>query len=209
MGLCLQNHSSTFTFCHQNLRLLLAFRPQNGFSFLTLRLHLFFHGRLYIRRWNNILNFHAIDLDAPRIRGLIQDGPHLTIDDISGGEGSVQLQISDDITKCRSRQIRNSHHRPFHTIRIRLGVCDLEKDYRINLDRRIVFRDHRLRWKIRDLLFQIHLHGYRINKWNLPVKSCTPCGTIRSQTLNDIRACLRYDSDIGDQDDQYQQDDTQ
>ena len=71
------------TLCHQHGRFLLTLRTKDGFTPLTLCLHLFLHGILDFSWGNNILQLYAVYFDAPGICGDIQAGTHLRVNGLT------------------------------------------------------------------------------------------------------------------------------
>ena len=83
MRLCLEHGLTTFTFCTHLLR-------HDLFDFL---------------RWLNVFNLDTRYLDAPGIRCFIENLLHLSIDCLTGCQRLIELHITDNISKCRRRQI--------------------------------------------------------------------------------------------------------
>ena len=153
LSLSIQDSGLFFTLCNKDGGTFLSFCFQNGFSSLTLSLHLFLHGILDGCRRNDVLNLYTVHLDYPWICSFIKGSSHPGVDDFTGCQCLIQFHITDDITKCCSRKILDSHDRILNAICIKLRICDLEKYNGIDLHGYVIFRDHRLRWKIHNLLF--------------------------------------------------------
>ena len=83
-----QDGGLLFTLGHQDLAALFALGAQDGFAAFALRLHLLFHRVLDLARRQDVLELDPVDLDAPFVGRLIQDGGDLGVDDIAGGEGA-------------------------------------------------------------------------------------------------------------------------
>ena len=79
--------------------LLFAVGFQDDGALFALGLHLLFHGFLDLTRGNDVLHFHPVDLDAPLVGGLVQNGRDLAVDDVTAGEGVVQLHLTDDVAQ--------------------------------------------------------------------------------------------------------------
>ena len=153
LSLRIQDSGLFFTLCNKDGGTFLSFCFQNGFSSLTLSLHLFLHGILDGCRRNDVLKLYTVHLDSPWICSFIKGSSHPGVDDFTGCQCLIQFHITDDITKCCSRKILDSHDRILNAICIKLRICDLEKYNGIDLHGYVIFRDHRLRWKIHNLLF--------------------------------------------------------
>lgn len=76
---CLQNRGFLFALGDKDLAALRALSLQDSLSAVTLGLHLFFHGVLDVLRRQDVLQLHAVDLDAPGIGGLVENGAHLVL----------------------------------------------------------------------------------------------------------------------------------
>ena len=87
---------------------------------------------------HNIFQLHPVDLDAPVVGGFVQDRPHLSVDVVPAGQGLVQLQIADNITKGGSGQVFNGGHGVLHPIGVQFGICDLKINYGIDLHSHVV-----------------------------------------------------------------------
>jgi hypothetical protein len=101
MAACLRPSASRISGC------LLAFRQQHSFALLPFRPHLFLHGVLNILRRKNIFKFDAVDLDAPFVSGLIQYGPKFGVDQVTGCQGFIQFQITDDVSQRGGGKVFN------------------------------------------------------------------------------------------------------
>ena len=95
-----------------------------------------------------------IDLDAPRVSGLVQDDPHLGVDDVTAGQGLIQFQVTDEVSQGGGGQVLNGSHGVFHAVGVQLGVGDLEEQNSVHLDGDIILGDDRLRGEVCDLFLQ-------------------------------------------------------
>ena len=64
---------------------------------------------LNVLRRENVLELHAVDLDAPGVGRLVEDGAHLGVDDVAGGKGLVELEIADDVAERCGRERLHGH----------------------------------------------------------------------------------------------------
>ena len=135
---------------------------------------------------DDVLQLHAVDLDAPRIRGLVQNGAHPGVDGVAAGEGLVQLHIADDVAEGGGCQVLNGVHGVLHAVGVQLGVGDLEINDRVDLHGDVILGDHRLGREVRYLLFQADLFGHALNKGHLQVQAHIPYGAERAQALHHI-----------------------
>ena len=140
------------SFCNKDGRLLLALCAKDCLTTFTLSLHLLLHRILDGCRRDNVLKFHTIYLDAPRICGNVKRCAHLRVDRLSGCQRLIQFQVADDITQGSCRQVLNCHNRIGNSIAEHLRVCDLVENDRVNSHSYVILRDNRLRRKVHDLL---------------------------------------------------------
>ena len=104
----------------------------------------------------------------------------------TGGQRLVQLQLADDVTQGRSRQIFDGVHGVFHTVGIELGVGDLKIEDSVDLHGDVVLGDHGLGREICHLFLQGDHSLDSIDKGELKVKSHAPNSVERAQALDDI-----------------------
>ena len=185
------------SFCHKDSRTLLTFCFQDSLSSLTLSFHLFLHGILDRGRRNDVLKLNTVDLDSPWICSFIKGSSHSGIDYLTGCQCLIQLHITDDVTKCGSGKILDRHDRILNAICIKLRICNLEKYYSVDLHGYVIFCDHRLRWEIHNLLFQVHSSCNTLNKRNLEMDTCSPCSLVSTKSFQYHCVGLRYDTDAG------------
>ena len=185
------------SFCTKNRRFLFTFRTKDCLPPLSFRFHLFFHSILNCCRRNNVFQFHTVDFDSPWVCRLIQGSTHLCIDRFSGCQCLVEFQITDDVSKCCSRQVFDRHDWILDSVGIELWICDLKVNYGVDLHGNIIFRDDRLRRKIHNLFLQVNSSCHTINERDLDVKPYRPRFLECSQTFHHIGICLRNDPDAG------------
>ena len=100
---------------------------------------------------HDVLQLHPVDFNPPGICGFVQNGAHPGIDDISGGQRLVQLQLTNDVPQGGGGEVLNGAHGVFHPIGVELGVRDLEVEDRVDLDGDVVLGNDRLGWEVRHL----------------------------------------------------------
>ena len=163
---------------HQDLGLLLALGLKDGFTALLLRLHLLLHGVLDLPGGHDVLQLHPVNLDAPGVGGLVQNGAHLTVDDVTAGKGLVQLQIADDVAQGGGGQILDGAHGVLHTVGVQLGIGDLEVDDRVDLHGDVILGDQ-AGWgrKIHHLLPSSTPFGNALDKRHLQMQAHIPNGS--------------------------------
>ena len=147
---------------------------------------------------------HPVDLDAPGVRGLVQDGAHLGIDVVPAGEGLVQLQIADDVAERGGGEILNGAHGLLHAVGVELGVDDLEIDHGVDLHGDVVLGDHRLGVEVRHLLLQADLLHHPLDERDLQMQAHAPHGVEGAQPLHHIGLGLLHHIDVADDNDQHQ-----
>ena len=140
-------------FGNKDFTCLFTLGGENSFTALTLGFHLFFHRVLNFTRRNDVFQFDTVDLNAPRVGRFVQNHANFRIDGVARGQGAVEFQFTDNITKRGRGQVFNRRQRRFYTVSVKLRVGNLEKYDRINLHGNIIFGDNRLRCEINHLLF--------------------------------------------------------
>ncbi|CAN4006672.1 DUF3343 domain-containing protein, partial [Dysosmobacter welbionis] len=76
------------------------------------------HGVLDLLGRDNVFQLHPVDLDAPGVRGLVQNGAHLGVDGVPACQGLVQFHLADDVPQGGGGQVLNGVHGPFHAVGI-------------------------------------------------------------------------------------------
>ena len=190
----------------QHLTGLLALGLQDGLAALALGLHLLFHGVLDLAGRQDVLQLHAVDLDAPRVGGLVQNGAHLGVDGVAAGEALVQLQLADDVTQGGSGQILDGAHGILHAVGVQLGIGDLEVDDRVDLHGDVVLGDDRLGVEVRHLLLEADLLHHPLDERQLEVQAHAPYAVEGAETLHHIGLGLLDDIDAADDDHQNEND---
>lgn len=104
----------------------LTFCNQDCFTAFTLCFHLFLHGFLNGCRRHDVFQLNTVDFNAPRVGCDIESCLHLRVDNLTGCQCFVQLQISDDVSKCRCGQVFNGHQRIYNTVCEQLRIGNLE-----------------------------------------------------------------------------------
>ena len=82
----------------------------------------FSHGLLNFFWRINIFDFNTVELIGPGIGGFIQDESDFGVDQLSAGQGLVQLEFADDISECCCCQAR---WRPWDFLHRMRTVSDL------------------------------------------------------------------------------------
>src|SRR5699024_4401700 len=129
--------------------------------------------------------FHPVDLDAPLVGGLVQDGGDLRVDDVAAGQGVVQLHLADDVAQGGGAQALQSGDGLVDAVSIQFGVHHLEKDYRVDLDGDVIAGDDGLGREVAHLLFQADLFGHPLDEGDLYMEAGLPGGRIDAQPLDD------------------------
>ena len=80
------------------------------------------------------------------------DGAHFGIDDVSGGQRTVKLQLAYDVAQRRRRQVLDGCHRSLYAVGEELAVGDLKEYDRIDLHSDVVLGNDGLRLEVCDLL---------------------------------------------------------
>ena len=174
---------------------------------VALGLHLLLHGVLDVLRRQDVLQLYAVDLDAPRVSGLVQNGTHFGVDHITGGQGLIQFQIADDVTQGGSRQGLHGRHGLLHAVGVQLGVGDLEIHDGVDLHGDVILGDNGLRRIVQNLLLQADPAGNAVNEGNLEVHTHAPHAVERAQTLNDVSPGLLDNRNVGNDDNERDHDD--
>lgn len=101
VGLSAVDGSRLLTLRLENLSLLLTLRGEDGGTLVTLGLHLLLHSLQDALRRDDVLKLDAVDLDTPFVGSIVEDTTELGVDNITRGEGLVELHLTDDITQRR------------------------------------------------------------------------------------------------------------
>ena len=189
---------------HQDLTGLFALGLQDGLTALTLGLHLLLHGVLDLTGRQDVLQLHTVDLDAPGVRGLVQNGTHLGVDGITGGKALVQLQLTDDVAQGGGGEVLDGVHGILHAVGIQLGVGDLKVDHGVDLHGDVILGDDWLGIEIRHLLLQAHLLHHTLNEGDLQMQAHAPHGVEGTQPLHHIGTGLLHHIDVADDDGKHQ-----
>ena len=96
----------------------------------------------------DILKLHTVDLDAPLVRGLVQDRPEFAVDRIPGRQRGVQVHLADDVTEGRLGELLDGFGKVRDLVHGLDRVRNLEVQKRIDLRDHIVVGDHVLSRKI-------------------------------------------------------------
>ena len=193
---------------HQDGGALLALGTQDGLTAFTFGLHLLFHRVLDLLRRENVLELHAVDLDAPRVGGFVEDLAHLGVDDVAAGQALVELEIADEVTQRRCREVLDREDRLLDAVGVELRVGDLVVDDGVDLHGDVVLRDDGLRREVRDLLLERQTLGDRLNERDLQVQADAPRGLVCAEAGDDISLRLRHDADVAHEDDERDHDDS-
>ena len=185
------------TFGHQNLAGLFTFGIQNSGTAFTLGLHLLLHGDLNFTGRQDVFQLYTLYLDTPGIRCFVQNFSDTLIDLITGSQGVIQFQFTDDITQCRSAEGFNRHDRTLNAVSIQLGIRDLIVNNGINLHGYVITGNNGLRFKVHNLLLQGYLAGDSVHERYFHVNTGMPGRVVNAETLNNKGIGLRYDLDIG------------
>jgi hypothetical protein len=150
-----------FALGHEDGGALGALGLQNRLPAVALGLHLLLHGRLDVLRRQDVFELHAVDLDAPGVGGLVEDGAHLGVDDVAGGQRLVELEVADDVAQRGGGQRLHGDHRVLDAVGVELRVGDLVVDDGVDLHGDVVLGDDGLRGIVEHLLLEAHALGDR------------------------------------------------
>ena len=96
-----------------------------------------------------------VTLIAPLVRGFIQRGAQLAVDQLARGQGFIEVQLAHQVTQGRHGQLADGHGNIGDFINRTDRIGDLEIDDRINQHGHVVFGDDRLRGEVDDHLAQV------------------------------------------------------
>ena len=202
LGFGVEDEGLLLTFGDENSGLFLTFGKEDLLTFLTLSSHLTFHGVSDVLRWENVLNFDAVDFDAPWIGGGIEDLSHLLIDDVSGSEGLVEVEITDDVTKGGRGEVFDSGDWIIDAVSVELWIGDLVEGDGVDLHGDVIFGDDALWVEVSDLFLHVDGVGDFIEEWDEHMDANSPSGVVGAHSLNDVLIGLLDDLDVADDDDQ-------
>ena len=73
----------------------------------------------------DVLHLDAVDLDAPRVGRLVEDGTHLRVDGVAGNERRVKVELADDVADRGGGEVLDRDNGVFHAVAKELRVEDL------------------------------------------------------------------------------------
>jgi len=146
----------------------------------------------------DVLQLHAVDLDAPGVGGLVENRAHLGVDDIAAGQALIELEIADDVTQGGGGEVLDGDHGLLDAVGVELGVGDLEIDHGVDLHGNVILRDNRLGREVRHLLLEGDDLRHALNEGNLEVQTDVPGGLVGAQALDDIGLRLLDNADVAD-----------
>jgi len=149
---------------------------------------------------DDVLELDAVDLDAPWVGCFIEDEAHFGIDQVTRGQGLVQLEIADDVTQRCGGEILDCHDRILDAVGIQFGIGDLVEKDCVDLHRDIVLGDHGLGLEIGHLLLEGDDLDHPVDERNLDMDTGMPGGVVGAESFDDEIGRLRYDADVSDQD---------
>ena len=206
LGVRLEDGGLLFALGDEDLALLLTLGLQNGLAALALGLHLLFHGVLDFLGRQNVLQLHAVDLDAPGVGRFVKDGAHLGVDDVAAGEGLVELHFADDVAERRGGEVLDGVHRVLDAVGVELGVGDLKIDDRVDLHGDVILGDDGLGIEVGDLLLEADFLDHALNEGDLQVQADVPGRAVRAETLDDVGAGLLHDVDVAHNENEHEHD---
>ena len=109
----------------------------------------------------------------------------------------IQLHRADDVPQRRRGKVLYRGKRVLYAVSQHLGVRHLKKDDGVYLHRDVVFRAHRLRHEVDDLLLDGDLVRDPVDEGQLDVQPRAPGAEIGAEALQDIDAPLRHDAHVG------------
>ena len=178
--------------------LLLAFGAEDGFAAFAFGLHLLLHGVADGFGRQDVLQLNAVDLDAPGVRRLVEDGAHLRVDDVAAGEAFVKLELADDVSQSRRGEVLDGYHGLLDAVGEELRVSHLEVDDGVYLHGDVVLRDDGLRREVSHLLLEGDGLGDLVDEGDLDVQTGVPGSAVGTEALDDAGLRLLDDADVGD-----------
>lgn len=156
----------------------------------------------------NVLDLYPVDLDAPGVGGLVQQGAHLGVDGVAAGEGLLQIHVADDVAHGGDAQVLNGGHGPLHPVGVELRVGDLEVENRVDLHGDVVLGDDGLGREVHHLLLEGNHLCHPLQERNLEVDAHAPDGVEGAQPLDDVglgllhhlQVCGQHQNEHDDQD---------
>ncbi len=133
-------------------------------ALLPLRPHLLLHRLEDIGRRPNRLDFVAQDFGAPRLRGLVDLGHDIRVDQRTFLEGVVEFDLADLTSERRLRELLDCEGQVRDTIRRAFGVDDLVVQNTVDVDEDVVLRDAVLFGNRNGLLAQVDFGADGVHK---------------------------------------------
>ena len=152
----------------------------------------------------NVLQLNAVDLNAPLVGGIVEDGAQLGVDGVARGKRLIQLEFTDDVTQCGLRQLLDSVGQVIDLIHGLERVHNLEIQQCIDLGHYVILGNHVLLVEVVHLLTQVDYIGGAIasvlishnalgavDERDNDIDTWFEGGIILTQALNDLGLTLR------------------
>ena len=189
----------------RDLRLLDALGVDDHGTTLALGAHLLLHRLLDRARRIDRLQLDPVHAQAPALGCLVEDDAEVRVDLVARGERVLERDRADHVAQCRHGQLLDREQEARDLVRRPEGIGHGEVEDRIDRDRHVVLRDHRLRRERNHLLAHVDERPEAVDERDEEVQARIEGAVVAPEALDDAGARLRHDPDRpheGDQDDQ-------
>src|SRR5699024_130666 len=132
------------------------------------------HRFLDLPRGHDVLQLDAGDLDAPFVGRFVEDRGDLGVDDVSGGEGRVEVEVADDVPEGGRRQVLDRRNRAVNAVGEQLRIGNQVEDDGVDLHRDVVLGDDRLGREIDDVFLEGNLLRNPLDEGDFEVDAGLP-----------------------------------
>ena len=189
----------------RDLRLLDALGVEDRGALVALGAHLLLHRLLDRGGRVDRLQLDAVDAEAPALGRLVEHDAQVGVDLVAGGQRLLERERADHVAQRGDRQLLDREDQVGDLVGRAERVGDLEVEDRVDRDRHVVLRDHRLRRERDDLLAQVDERLQGVDERHQEVQARIERAVVAPEALDDARVRLRDDPDRPrdrDQDDQ-------
>ncbi|MCU0649064.1 MAG: hypothetical protein MUF00_13775 [Gemmatimonadaceae bacterium] len=153
----------------ENLRPLARLGVGHRRTPFALGAHLQLHRLLDIARRFDGLQLHTRHIHAPRNRGLLDHLAHAPVDHVARGQCLIELDLANDVAQRRARERLEGKRQILHRVSGLLRIGDAVVEHRVDVDRHVVLRDHRLAREVEHLFAQVDPGGRGLDHLLVPV----------------------------------------
>ena len=188
-----EDHGLLLTLGRQDLRLLEALGGEDRGALVPLGPHLLLHRLLDRPRRVDRLQLDAVDAQTPPLGRLVEHDAKVGVDLVARRQRLLERERADHVAQRRHRQLLDRRQELRNLVGGAERVGDREIEDRVDRDRHVVLRDHRLRRERDDLLAQVDERPQAVDEREEEVKAGVEGAVVAPQPLDDARVRLGDD----------------